>query len=217
MREAERNRGKDLRVVRPIGRFVSQGRPAAADETPTRAAGTVPNGPRTVRPGIPRFLSRNKRAAANNNQAKTSYRITWVVGGFMLALAIVLDLLQTFFTLSVFLILGTFMVSFMYFAIFGTWLAIIKVPPLGGRYTGTKLASMLVGTVVELVPVINALPAMTISILVIILVTRHEDRKKKPSPLKTAILSPREARVRAARDRLRTANEVEEAPVREAA
>ncbi len=112
--------------------------------------------------------------AANDNQRK--YRISWVIGGPMLAIAAIFDAVQIFFNLTVFLAIGSYAVDFLYIAIFPLWFYICGVSLLGGKKSGMKLASVVGGVVLESTPIVSAVPGITMSVLGMIIASRMEDR-----------------------------------------
>lgn len=103
-------------------------------------------------------------------------QISNINAGFMIATALIFDAVQVLLTISVFLIPLSWLVTGLSITIFGVWFAVLGVNYMSGRKAGIKMLSALTATVGELVPVINALPAFTAGVVMIIISTRLEDK-----------------------------------------
>jgi hypothetical protein len=104
------------------------------------------------------------------------YRVSGVSLGFLIALAVVFDALQIFLTLTVFGAIFTVLVTFIAAVIFFLSFAILGVSYFSGRKPGLKIATIFTSSVLELVPILSAFPTVTIGVLGIALISRHEDR-----------------------------------------
>jgi hypothetical protein len=111
-------------------------------------------------------------------EGRVSYRIGGVTVAFMLALALVLDLVQILLTLTGVGALLAWLVTAVGTTAFGIWFLLMRVNYFSGRKAAQKMAATLAGVVAEFVPVINALPAMTISVIAVVLLSRAEDRER---------------------------------------
>lgn len=108
--------------------------------------------------------------------AQVRYRVSNVSLGFMLALAVVFDLLQFLLTLTVVGALFTLLFGFVGFIIYAIWFLILGVNYIQGRKAAAKLGTLIATWVVEFMPLLNALPSMTVGVLLIALISRAEDR-----------------------------------------
>ncbi len=118
--------------------------------------------------------------------AEIRYRITGVTGCFMIAIAVLLDLLQILFTITLIFALAADLVTFIAAGIFGLWFLILGVSYTGGSRGMMKFMTAILSSVTELVPVIDAMPALTIGIATIILASRAEDREQFAASTKEA-------------------------------
>src|SRR5262245_1428954 len=106
-------------------------------------------------------------------------RIPWWAGIFILAFAIVLDGLQFIFNLLSgvpgLMVLPWFMSCVAFIALF----IVFKLCGVNylDRNAHTKLFVMLASVVIEFIPFINAIPALTLGALSVIVITRAEDGK----------------------------------------
>lgn len=108
--------------------------------------------------------------------ARVKYRVSSVNISFMLAIAIIFDLLQFLLTLTVIGALLSWLVTAFAVCMFAIWFLILGVNYFSGRKAAAKMASVIGTAVIEFIPVINALPSITIGVLAIALVSRSEDR-----------------------------------------
>lgn len=115
-------------------------------------------------------------------QPKKKQRINIVVAFFMMVVAVLFDLAQ--FLISFFHVIPvagnaiavvfTWFLSIVSAFSFGLWFALLGVSYFG-KNSGKKLAIVLGSTVAELVPIINALPAISLGVFLLILQTKLED------------------------------------------
>lgn len=96
----------------------------------------------------------------------------------MLATAGIIDLVQLFLTLTVFLAPASIALTFIAFSVFALWFLLLGVSYVGGSKAFAKLGAAGAGVIIEFVPLINALPATTAAVLAVILISRMEDREK---------------------------------------
>ena len=133
-----------------------------------------------------------------------------VTAGLMLAAALLFDGLQFLLTLSVLLLPLSLFLTFLSMTMFFLWFAL-----LGVKYTGSgggrKLLVMLAASVAELVPVVNALPAVTAGVVGVIVQTRIEDARRQQG----GKVTPRTAMAQARLMRMRQARAQREANARE--
>ncbi len=99
---------------------------------------------------------------------------------FLLLTAILFDGIQflAFFIPGVNIVVE-FLVTTVALVVFGIWFAILGVNYFSGSNLGTKVAAMFGGTVIELVPLLDALPGITLSVWGIIWATKKEDAAKR--------------------------------------
>jgi hypothetical protein len=120
---------------------------------------------------------------AENAEASKTQRISVLTAVFMVAVAIGLDAAQD---LALFLnalpVIGTAMdivVSWFIGAlaaiVFGVWFALLRVSYFTGKKAATKMLIMFSSVVVELIPFVDALPAITFGVVALIIQTRIED------------------------------------------
>jgi hypothetical protein len=133
-----------------------------------------------------------------------------VTAGLMIAVALLCDGLQFLLTLSVLLLPLSIFVTVTCVTMFFLWFAL-----LGVKYTdhggGKKLLTMLAASVAELVPVVNALPAVTAGVLGVIVQTRIEDARRQSG----GKVTPRTAMAYARLRKMQQARTQREASARE--
>lgn len=132
------------------------------------------------------------------------HKIGNVTAGIMLLLALLADGLQFLLTLSVLLLPLSLLVTFLCGAGFALWFFILGA--YSGKGAEKKLLTSLVAVVAEIIPVINAVPAITASVVINIALSRLDDANislAKPDPRKMLALAQK-ARMQTARTRLRT-------------
>ena len=105
------------------------------------------------------------------------YRISGVTAGFIICLAVLVDVAQIVLTLTV---IGSVVSFFLGVVLcFGLWLIFTLH---GVKYSGTgglkKIAASFGTMALEVVPIIDALPFATIGASIVINETRKEDKKK---------------------------------------
>lgn len=106
-------------------------------------------------------------------------RISFLTAVFMLILAFSIDGAQ--FVAA--FILGVNVALDFFLGALGTivtdvWFVILGVNFFGGSKAGTKIASILTTAIIEAVPLIDALPGLTMGVATIIWATRKEDAEK---------------------------------------
>lgn len=96
----------------------------------------------------------------------------------MISVAVLGDLLQILLTLTVFLAVADDIVTIISEGFIAVWFFFRGVRYFGGKRSLQKAVTMFVMTVVELVPVLNAIPTLTIGTIAIIRASRAEDREE---------------------------------------
>jgi len=118
-------------------------------------------------------------------------RISILTAFCMVALALALDAAQDFaIFLNALPVIGTAIdVVFSWFIaalaaiIFGVWFALLRVNYFTGKKAATKMLIMFSSVVVELIPFLDALPAITFGVVALIIQTRIEDSETLSSVL----------------------------------
>lgn len=137
------------------------------------------------------------------DEEKKKHKIGNVTAGFMLLLALVADGLQFLLTLSVLLLPLSLLVTFLCSVGFILWFFILGA--YSGKGAEKKVLTSLVSMVAEIIPVINAVPAITAGVAINIALSRLDDAHislAKPDPKKMAAMA-RSVRMQAARTQLR--------------
>ncbi|MEO6536429.1 MAG: hypothetical protein ABIT47_01945 [Candidatus Paceibacterota bacterium] len=135
---------------------------------------------------------------AQETTPKIEYRIGLISGGFMIMTAIVLDCVQVLLAFTGVLVLASDLITFIAAPTFGIWFLMMRVNYFGGKKAMVKVTSMLTTLVVELVPIVDALPGITMGVVTVIFATRSEDRQKsavvtpKRQQSKTVRLNPQQ-------------------------
>jgi hypothetical protein len=104
------------------------------------------------------------------------YRVSGVSMGFMIAIAAIFDLLQFLLTLTVIGSLLAWLVTVFAGMIFFVWFLILGINYFSGKKAAAKVGTILSTSVLEFIPILNALPTITIGVITIALVSRMEDR-----------------------------------------
>lgn len=104
------------------------------------------------------------------------YRISWVSGGIILGIAAVADLLQIILALTVFLAILGDVVTFIAGAIIWLFLMFNGVSFLRGKKSTGRFIWFFVTAVIELIPVLDALPTLSFDTWYNIISSRSEDR-----------------------------------------
>lgn len=105
-------------------------------------------------------------------------RIGNVSAGLMVGIAFfILDPTQILITFVPALgwILSMF-VGFIAVCLYGIWFLVLGINPFKGRLAGVRIASIFAGFVIEMIPILDALPMITASVTGIIVSSRIEDR-----------------------------------------
>lgn len=118
----------------------------------------------------------------------TKHSVGNVTAGLMVVTALLFDGVQALLTASVFLVPFSLFFTILYTIIFGIWFLLLGV--YAGRGAEKRLAMSALGAIVEFIPVINALPAVTASVIVTIFLSRRADgSKRKAVPAKKRLAS----------------------------
>jgi len=125
-----------------------------------------------------------------------------VTAGFMVAVALLVDALQGLFTLTVFLIPLSWFLTFLSTIGFSLWFFLLGA--YKGKGAEKRVLVSLAATAAEMVPLLNAIPAVTGGVALVIVQTRlkdlAEEKLGKIDP-KKAVAAQRLARMREARMR----------------
>ncbi len=103
---------------------------------------------------------------------KKEMRIDWITGFLMITTAVFFDLLSLIPIVNIF-------VDVIAALTFGLWFILKNVPLINPR----RLATALIALIIEAVPAISALPAITIGVIIIILTVIVEDKTGIEIPL----------------------------------
>ena len=129
----------------------------------------------------------------SSTRAAPEYRISTMTWIFMTSVAVVFDLLQILVTLLAVVLAPlavlTIPITGAALCIFWLWFMINGVSYLSGNKMGLKLTSALSSSIVELVPVLSALPGVTIGVTGVIIASRIEDAEKAKAAAKKAAQS----------------------------
>lgn len=131
------------------------------------------------------------------------HKIGNVTAIFMVLLALIADGLQFLLTLAVILIPLSLLLTFLCGIGFALWFFLLGA--YSGKGAEKKVLTSLVSVVAEIIPVINAIPAITAGVVINIALSRMDDAHislAKPDP-KKMIAAARAARMQAARSNLR--------------
>ncbi|MBI2097836.1 MAG: hypothetical protein HYT46_02815, partial [Candidatus Vogelbacteria bacterium] len=96
------------------------------------------------------------------------YRISAIESGLMIAVAIIYDLVQIALT---WLFIGSWLMTIWAGMTFGLWFTLKGASIISGR----RAASLGIGAIIEAIPLLNALPGWTVSVIISLSVTRAED------------------------------------------
>lgn len=107
-------------------------------------------------------------------------RVSILMGGLMVGVAILFDIIQALLDLlggliPPLLIIPWFM-SGVAFIVFFIWFKLLDVNYLD-RNAAVKLLTMLVSAAAELIPFINMIPALTLGVVALVTISRFEDGK----------------------------------------
>lgn len=112
-----------------------------------------------------------------------------VTAGIMIAFALIADGLQFLFTLSVVLIPLSLLLTFFTSTGFILWFFILGA--YRGKGAEKRVLISAISSIIELVPIINAIPAVTAGVIVNIVLSRAKDLEKRigTDPKKAAALA----------------------------
>ncbi|HYD93029.1 MAG TPA: hypothetical protein VEB18_01055 [Candidatus Paceibacterota bacterium] len=117
------------------------------------------------------------------DDADSQLRISNIEGGTMIGVAFLFDAFQLVFGLLVFIpiiglipsIIFPLLMSIISFCTFGVWFATKRVNYFTGKQAAMKLLAIFAALVIDLVPFLNSLPAITAGVVLMIVATRIED------------------------------------------
>lgn len=105
--------------------------------------------------------------------ADVKYRISKLTATFMLVIALIIDLVELLLALLLVGLVLNRLITLLEWFIFGLWFTILGVPFFTG---GKRMATTTGGIIIGLIPGVGALPEFTLSIFLLILISRSEDR-----------------------------------------
>lgn len=105
-----------------------------------------------------------------------AYRISWVSGGIILGIAVLADLVQFFLALTVVFSFVSDIVAVVAGAIIWLFLLASGVSFMRGKKSFGRLGGFLVTAVIELIPILDALPTLSLDTWYNIVSSRSEDR-----------------------------------------
>ena len=112
-------------------------------------------------------------------EPQLKYSIGWFLGSFLIGIAAVADLLQVFLTLTVvFAIASDIVTAFVEGLILLCIFLRVGLRVIRGKKNVQRILSLLGETVIEGVPILNALPTLTIGTWYQIHTFRAEDKEK---------------------------------------
>lgn len=109
-------------------------------------------------------------------EPRLTYRVPWATGGIILGIAILADLLQVLLALTVALSFLGDVVTFVAGGIIWLFLMFSRVSFLRGKKSTGRLIWFLVTAVIELIPILDALPTLSLDTWYNIISSRSEDR-----------------------------------------
>jgi hypothetical protein len=117
------------------------------------------------------------------------YTIGNVTAGLMIVLALIVDGLQILLTLTVLLIPLSLLLTFFSVVGFSIWFFLLGA--YKGKGAEKKVLTSLAASVVEIVPVLSAIPAATAGVVINIVLSRMDDLKRRigDDPKKTVALA----------------------------
>ena len=110
-----------------------------------------------------------------------THRISTVSAGLMIGVAVLIDGIQFLLTLTVIGSLVSMLLSVFVWVAFLLWFALQGVSYFD-KGAATRGFILIFSVIVELVPMINALPATTLGVVALVIHTRMEDRKRMNLP-----------------------------------
>lgn len=105
------------------------------------------------------------------------YTIGNVTAGLMIVLALIVDGLQILLTLTVLLIPLSLLLTFFSVVGFSVWFFLLGA--YKGKGAEKKVLTSLAASVVEIVPVLSAIPAATAGVVINIALSRMDDLKRR--------------------------------------
>ena len=110
-----------------------------------------------------------------------NYRIHTITAGLMIGVAVLADGIQFLLTLTVVGSIVAMFVSTFVWIVFLIWFALCGVSYFD-RGGATRGLIVIASAITELVPFINAVPAITFGVVALIMHSRAEDRKRNNTP-----------------------------------
>jgi|GEM_PF-1520432 len=125
----------------------------------------------------------NYRYVAGRGPERTKARVGNLMAGLLLGSALLLDLLQFLFSLfhaipivgNGIAIIAALYIALFALILFGLWFYMLRVNYFTGKRAALKLIAAFGTFVIEITPVIDALPAITAGVMTMIIASRIED------------------------------------------
>jgi hypothetical protein len=123
-------------------------------------------------------------------------RINSWTGGLLVGFALIIDLVQFLVSFlhvipwagnAVAFVVGTFLSFFAYISL-GVWFALLGINYFSGKRAALKVLTLLATFGIELIPLLNAIPAVTAGVVTMIIVSRIEDAAGTSTKGLTAVL-----------------------------
>lgn len=109
-------------------------------------------------------------------EPKLEYRIGWVSGSLVLSIAVIADLLQALLSLTLVLSLGDTIVTVAAEGMITVYFNIKRVGFFRGKKALGRVLGLVFTSIIELVPLLDALPTLTADTIYNIYSARSEDR-----------------------------------------
>ena len=116
-----------------------------------------------------------------------TYRIGMIQACFMVGLCVIADLVQVLLDLTGILAIASDIVTFIAEGTLGIWFMINGVQFTSGKRAVSKFLTVFGTTIIELIPIVDALPTLTIGTIFLIHASRKEDREKFKDAQKRAV------------------------------
>jgi len=104
-------------------------------------------------------------------------RIGALTAGLLFGIAGLLDIIQFFVTFIPFVdVILDWFIAVIGLITFGIWFAMLDVNYFQGKKAAGKIAAVFGTAIVEMVPILDALPAITLGVLTVVFLTWNEDK-----------------------------------------
>jgi hypothetical protein len=127
-------------------------------------------------------------------------KISNVNAFFIIAVAVICDCLQFLLTLGVISSIFNVLITIIAWVIFGVWFFILGINYFKGKKALSKVVSVFGSLVIELIPILDALPTLTLGVIGIIVSSRKEEAEARKLAQGEAAKSAAAVRASAAND-----------------